>query len=266
MEEIDLKELIAIFMRKKFLIISVLIIAGILGAIYTINFIVPEYQSSTKLILVQVREQNQDVDEDMTASITATDINLNSNIVHNYTEVVTSKLVANQVIQNLNLNMSVDQFLAGLSVSSLPETEVIEITVTNTEPELACTIANEVAAVFVQKTEEIFKVNNIYVLDTAEVDNIPVNIHLIKNIFIAACIGLVIVSAYILLINTLDTTVKSDTDIERILKVPVLTSIVYTDDSVKKKTKSKSSSSSSSYGPTESKNSYKTTYRNGGKM
>lgn len=264
MEEIDLKELIAIFMRKKFLIISILIISGILGAIYTINFMVPEYQSTTKLILVQVREQNQGTtDEDMTASITATDINLNSNIVHNYTEVVTSKMVANQVIQNLNLNMTVEEFLEGISVVSLPDTEVIEITVTNTEPELACTIANEIAAVFVQKTEEIFKVNNIYVLDTAEVDNIPVNIHLIKNIIIAAFIGLIIVSAYILLINTLDTTVKTDTDIERILKVPVLTSIVYTDDSIKKKTKSKSSSSSSSY---DSLGKRKTTYGNGGKI
>ncbi len=261
MEEIDLKELIAIFMRKKFLIISILIISGILGAIYTINFIVPEYQSTTKLILVQVREQNQVTDEDTTASITATDINLNSNIVHNYTEIVTSKLVANQVIQNLNLNMTVEDFLKGISVVSLPDTEVIEVTVTNTEPELACTIANEIAAVFVQKTEEIFKVNNIYVLDTAEVDDIPINIHLIKNIIIAAFIGFILVSAYILLINTLDTTVKTDTDIERIIKVPVLTSIVYTDEAVKKKTKSKSSSSSSLVSGKR-----KTTYGNGGKI
>ena len=38
MEEIDLKELIDMFLRKKFLIILVIIVFAALGAIYTLKF------------------------------------------------------------------------------------------------------------------------------------------------------------------------------------------------------------------------------------
>ena len=47
MEEIDLKELISMFLEKKFLIVLVVIVFAMLGAIYTLKFVVPEYQSTT---------------------------------------------------------------------------------------------------------------------------------------------------------------------------------------------------------------------------
>ena len=102
MEEIDLKELLDMFLEKKFLIIIVVIIATILGVIYTTKILVPEYQSSTSLVLVQVGGENL---ED-TNSITTTDITLNSNLVDDYREIAKSKSVATKVISNLNLDMS----------------------------------------------------------------------------------------------------------------------------------------------------------------
>ena len=94
------------------------------------------------------------------------------------------------------------------------------------------------AKVFIEKVDEIYKVSNVHVLDEAQVSNIPSNVNLIKNIIIFAFIGFILVSAYILLINMLDTTVKTDTDIEKALHVPVLASIVLTDEDVRKKSMS----------------------------
>ena len=54
MEELDLKELISMFLEKKLLIILVIIIFAIMGAIYTLKFIVPEYEASISLVLVQL--------------------------------------------------------------------------------------------------------------------------------------------------------------------------------------------------------------------
>lgn len=250
MEEIDLRELISIFMRKKFLIIIVVIITSIIGAIYTANFIVPEYTSTASLILAQVNELTA---IDATKSITSTDITLNSNLVGNYIELAKSKLVASQVIENLKLDMDLKTFQSGVSITTLEDTEVIRITVTNVDPQLACDIANEIAKVFMEKTEYIFKVSNVHIVDIAEVSDNPSNINLLKNIFISACLGFILVSAYILLINMLDTTVKTDTDIEKLLKVPVLTSIILSDDSVKKKTKSKSKFKSKSKSKSKNK-------------
>ncbi len=234
MEEIDLKELIEMFLEKKFLIIFIVALFAILGAVYTTEFITPMYQSSTSLVLVQTgSERNKTEDSD---SITTTDLTLNSKLIDAYKVIANSKVVANTVIKNLKLEMKTEELQEAVSVSSNSEAELI-ITVKSTVPQEACKIANELANVFKDKVTEIYKVENLYVLDVAEIQHEPFNINLIKNIIIFAFVGGVLVAGYILLINMLDTTVKTDSDIERALCVPVLASIVLTGDGNKKKAK-----------------------------
>jgi len=239
MEELDLKELISIFLNKKYLIIIVLLVSAILGIIYTNNFITPLYQSSTTLVLVQIGSDNIS----QQSSITTTDVTLNSKLVDDYSEIAKSKTVASTVKNNLNLQQSIEDIQESVSVTAIAETEVIRITVTNSDPGLAYAIANEVATVFKDKVNEIYKVSNVHVLDKAEVPNEPSNIHLLKNIVIFMFVGFILVSAYILLINMLDTTIKTDLDIEKNLGLPVLASIVLTDENVKKKIKKNSNTS-----------------------
>ena len=49
MEELDLKELISMFLEKKLLIILVVIIFALMGAIYTLKFVTTIYQSTTRV-------------------------------------------------------------------------------------------------------------------------------------------------------------------------------------------------------------------------
>lgn len=235
MEEIDLKELIDMFLRKKFLIILMIIVFAALGAIYTLKFITPEYQATTNLILVQIRTDLSSSADPNSNSITTTDVTLNSKLVQDYMEIIKSKRVLYKVIENLNLNQTYTQLKSNITVNSKSDTELIEITVTDVNPDNACKIANEVAEIFMDEVETLFNVRNVLVLDVAETNHQPSNINLSKNIVIFAFIGLITVSAYILLVNMLDTTVSTDTDIERAIKVPVLASIVLTEESNAKK-------------------------------
>ena len=239
MEELDLKELISIFLNKKYLIIIVLLLFAIFGIVYTNKILTPLYQSSTTLVLVQIGSDNIS----QQTSITTTDVTLNSKLVDDYREIAKSKTVASTVKDNLNLQQSIEDIQESISVTAISETEVIKITVTNPDPELAYSIANEVAIVFKDKVNEIYKVSNVHVLDKAEIPNEPSNIHLLKNIVIFMFVGFILVSAYILLINMLDTTIKTDLDIEKNLGLPVLASIVLTDENVKKKIKKNSNTS-----------------------
>ena len=239
MEELDLKELISIFLNKKYLIIIVLLLFAIFGIVYTNKILTPLYQSSTTLVLVQIGSDNIS----QQTSITTTDVTLNSKLVDDYREIAKSKTVASTVKDNLNLQQSIEDIQESISVTAISETEVIKITVTNPDPELAYSIANEVATVFKDKVNEIYKVSNVHVLDKAEIPNEPSNIHLLKNIVIFMFVGFILVSAYILLVNMLDTTVKTDTDIEKTIGLPVLASIVLTDENVKKKIKKKNNTS-----------------------
>ena len=233
MEELDLKELISMFLEKKLLIVLVVIIFALMGAIYTLKFVTPIYQSTTSLVLAQIGGDNSEESN----SITSSDIALNTNLIDNYRVIAKSKSVAQEVIDNLNLDTTVEILRNRISVTTESDSEVIKITVLDEDPELACKITSEVAEIFMGKVETIYKVNNITVLDKAEMETTPSNINLTKNIVICAFVGGILIAGYILLINMLDTTVKTDTDIEKALDIPVLASIVLTDDATKKKFK-----------------------------
>ena len=112
-----------------------------------------------------------------------------------------------------------------VSVSAVEDADIIRITVTNEDADEAAKIANEIAKVFSDKIKELYKINNINVLDQAVPDYIPSNINHTKDVIIFAFIGVVISVAYVLIANMLDTTIKSTEDIEKGFGIPVLVSI-----------------------------------------
>ena len=221
MEELDLKQLFNIFWSKKVQIILIVLIFIVLGVIYTIGFTTPMYSSSTTLLLAGSESSGGET----TNSITTTDITLNSKLVSTYSVLVRSKDVLSQVISNLGMDISWESLRNNVKVSSVEDTEVIEISVTTNNAENSANIANEIAKVFTEKVAEIYNINNVHVVDEAEPENTPSNINHEKDVIIFAFIGLVVAVIYVLLANMLDTTVKTAEDIEKEFKLPVLASI-----------------------------------------
>ena len=221
MEELDLKELFKIFWTKRIQILLIVAIFIVIGIIYTVEFVTPMYTSSTTLVLAKLDNQAETAD-----TITTTDITINSKLVSTYSELVKSKKVLRQVISNLGIDISEEKLRNNVTVSSVKDTEVIEITVTNEDPVVAAKVANETAKVFIDNViTEMYNINNVHIVDEAEVDSNPSNINHARDIIIAAVIGIVVSVIYVLICNMLDTTVQSAEDIEKLLNMPVLVSI-----------------------------------------
>lgn len=223
MEELDLKELISIFWSKKAQIILIVAIFMVIGVIYTIGFVTPVYQSSTTLILAK-SDSNEGATKN-SDTITTTEVTLNSKLVSTYSELVKSKNVIREVRTNLGINEEEEMMRKGVTVSSVKDTELIEITVTNKDATYSAKIANEIAKVFTEKVKEYYNISNVYVVDEAEVNSNPSNINHTKDIAIFTFIGIVIAVMYVLVANMLDTTIKTQEDVERIFKIPVLAEI-----------------------------------------
>ena len=235
MEELDLKELFNIFWHKKIEILLIVLIFGVIGVIYTMGFVTPMYSASTTLVLASSGKNENLPDTGITTS-TATEVTVNSKLVSTYSELVKSKNILRQVISNLNMKIEEDTLRKNITVSSVKDTELIQITVKNEKPSYASQIANEIAKVFTEKVKEIYKIENVQIVDEAEVPNEPSNINHKRDVAIFALIGLVVSIGYVLLLNMLDTTVKTPEDIEEGLKLPVLAVIpIYETDIQKKK-------------------------------
>ena len=223
MEELDLKELFNIFWNKKVQIILIVLIFIAIGVIYTVGFVRPMYSSYTTLVLATV--ENTTGTTETTNSITTTDVTLNSKLVSTYSEIVKSKNVLRQVISNLGIEIEEETLRNNITVNSVKDTELIEITVSNENATYSAKVANEIAKVFTEKVKDIYNINNVHIVDEAEVSNNPSNINHIRDIIIFAVIGFVISAGYVLIANMLDTTIKTAEDIEKGFNVPVLASI-----------------------------------------
>lgn len=221
MEEIDLKELFNIFWSKKTQIILIILIFMTIGFIYTIQFTTPMYSSSTTLVLTTSGDDKSNIN----STITTTDITINSKLVSTYSELVKSKNILREVNLNLGIEIDENSLRDNIVVKSVSNTELIEITVENENPDNAAQIANEIARVFTEKVKDIYNINNVQIVDEAEPSSVPSNINHIRDIVMFACIGIVIAIIYVVIVNMLDTTIKTAEDIEVIYDIPVLASI-----------------------------------------
>ena len=142
MEELDLKELFNMFWTRKVHIILITLIFMVVGIIYSYVFVSPVYMSYTTLVLA-TSEDNSKGD-----TITTSDITINNNLVSTYSEIIKSKTVLKEVINNLGINKSEEQLKSNVSVSAVKSTQVIQINVTDSNPTQAKMIADEIAKVF----------------------------------------------------------------------------------------------------------------------
>ena len=222
MEELDLKELFEMFWNKKIKIILIVAIFAVIGVIYSIGFVVPEYTAFTKLVLAG---QSSDTTGNTTEAITTTDLTINSKLVGTYSELVTSNDVVRQVITNTGINISEEALKSSIEVSSVEDTDVIKISVTNQNPTYATKLTNETAKAFMEKVAEIYNINNVHVVDEAEEPQSPSNVNHLKDVVIFTFIGVVIAVGYVLIANMLDNTIKTREEVERLYKVPVIAEI-----------------------------------------
>ena len=216
MEEIDLKELFGYFWNKKFIILAFLVLFLLGGFIYSSKIQKPLYKSYTTILLTK---------EESSSTITSNDISLNRNLVDTYREIIKSRNVLGKVITNLNLDYSVDELMKKISVENINDTEIIKISVVDADQWKSMTIADEIAKVFNTEVVKLYSIQNIGVIDTAELPDKPYNINLIKTTALAGAVGLVIGLGLVFVIFYFDSTIKSSEEVERKLGLVVIGTI-----------------------------------------
>lgn len=224
--EMDLKELFNMFWSKKLEIFVIVILFVALGIFYTMYLVKPDYKSSTTLVLTKNTTDNE--------TITQSEVSLNQKLVATYSTLIKSDNVLRQVIRNLRLNIDEEDLRKSVSVSLVNGTQLIEICVTNEVPRNAQIYASEITKVFISKVKDIYKIDNISLVDEAKIERTPYNVNHVKDIILFTFIGLVVAFVYVFIENLLDTTIKTAEEAEKRLTLNVLASIPNYDYKIKK--------------------------------
>jgi len=220
-QELDLRDLWRMVANRWEIIVVIPLVAMLISAVVSIFFITPQYQSSaTLLVLKQQPEQ----------SLQYSDLQISRQLVQTYREIARSRRVLDSVIDNLKLDYSYGQLREKVEVTSVRDTEVIHITVTDPNPRLARRIANQVADSFKAQTEEIMQLESVTILDYAVIPSRPVSPRIPLNIAIALVVGLMVAAGLVFLLEYLDNTVKTPEDVQEYLGLPVLGIIPYVEE------------------------------------
>lgn len=227
MEEINLKDLLNFFIRKIPVIILITILVMALGISYTVFLKTPLYHGKTTLILL-----NNEGDQ---TTVTQSDIVLNQKLVAAYSEIIKSRRVLNQVIEELGLELAVEDLSEKVSVSSVSNTEIIKISVSDEDAKLAVRIADTIAAVFKTEVMELYNLENVSLIDRAEEEIEPYNIRPLRDFVLYFAVGVVVSCGMLMMVYYFDTSIKSSEMIEERLGVPVIGNIPLSGKSKKSK-------------------------------
>ena len=214
MENINIKEVTTFLLRKLWLILAILAVVVAGGEIYSNVLKTPLYESNTNVVLIS--------DNSTKTEITNNDVTLSNNLVKTYSEIVKSRNVLSKVIENLHLDESYESLKGQVTVSSVTSTQLISIKISDKDPKKAKEIADELGKVFKTEIKEIYKIDNVQIVDEAVEANSPYNINIVKESIIYLVAGLVlgVGAAYLLFI--MDKTIKDTDTVEKKLGLTVM--------------------------------------------
>ena len=214
---IDLREIFGMLRKRWLMIASITLIAAILAAGVSFFLLKPQYEASTTMIVSY--KQNQE------ALMDYNQLQMSQKLATTYSQIIKSNRIADKVIKKLDLDLSSKDLNSKISVSQVETTEIFKITVKDNDPELAALIANTEAEIFKQEINEMMKVDSVSTIDVAKVPESPVAPNKVMNIAIATVLGMMVSVGLVFVLEFLDRTYKTPSDIERHLGLPILGAI-----------------------------------------
>lgn len=223
MEEINIRDFLN-YLKKYVLVIAAVALALIIGVfIYDKSIKKPLYTTYTTIILTKSNETQTGT------TITQNDILLNQKLVETYSKIIKSKLVLEQVISETGVTYTAEELSENVSVEAYENTEMLKISVTDQDPELAASIANSIAQVFSGEIAKIYQINNISVVDVAVTPEEVSNNTLKRDLLIALFISIFGTIGVVFVVYYFDDTVKLTDDLEEEIGMPVVAKVFKSD-------------------------------------
>lgn len=215
-ETISLQDLFKTIRKRLGLIALLTILAITIAGVISFLVLTPVYQTSTEILV------NQSPAE--TGQLTNQNIQTDLQLINTYSGIIKSPAILDQVVEEMNLDMTTDQLTSKITVSNADQSQIVNITVQDENPAMAVEIANTTASVFENDIQELMNVDNVTILSPAVMKEnpSPVAPNPMLNMAIAGVVGLMLGVGIAFLLEYLDTSMKDQQDIEDVLGLPLL--------------------------------------------
>ncbi len=214
--EIDLGEIFHLLISHIGIIILSGIALGLVSILGTMLFITPQYESTTKIYVLNRQDSS---------TLTSQDMSTSTQLTKDYAELIKSRTVTEGVIAHLKLDVSHEKLLKMLSVETSTDTRIVTIKVKDTDPYRAAEIANSVRDVAAQHIQSVMDIEAVNVVETANIPDQKASPSLSRNGIIGGFLGCLLAAVIVIAVYLTNDTIRTSEDVERYLKLSVLGSI-----------------------------------------
>ncbi len=214
--EIDLRELFFVLLEKLGIIVFVTLLCATVAFAYTKFMVTPMYRSTTSIYVLN--KQNE-------GTVTSSDLSASTQLTYDYSQLIKSRSVAEEVIKRLNLKTTPEALIKRISTSTPSNSRIINISVLDANPETAKKIADMVRNEAAVKIQEVTACEAVNKVDEADVPRSKYSPSYTKNVCIGGAIGFVLTVGIILFMHLSDDTIKTSDDVEKYLGLSTLGSI-----------------------------------------
>ncbi len=212
-EELELYEIWEIIIKRWKLIVFIPLVVAIITLLYSSYLVTPLYSASTKLMILRTTDARE---------IYWQDIQTSRQLVETYREIALSRSVMTLAVEKGDLPYSAEGLQGRINVEGVRDTEIINLTATDPDPELARDLANVVAAAFMEEVVEIMNIENVRVVDAAVTPGGPVSPRTGRDVSIAFLVAFMGAVGLAFLLNYLDQTIKEPAEAQNLLNLPVI--------------------------------------------
>lgn len=228
--EIDLLELLRVLWSKIGYVILAALALGLLMVLVSKAFMKPQYESTTKMYVLSKQDSS---------TVTSGDLQASSLLTKDYAELIQSRQVVETVIAQLNLDLTYEEFLKKITVTTQNDTRILSITVKDEDPYVASQMADAIRVAASEHIQNVMNTEAVNVVDEANIPDEPVSPNIMKNGLIGAIAGAFIAIVIIIIVYLTNDTIQTSEDVERYLGVSTLGMIPLAEGQKKSKKKNK---------------------------
>ena len=213
--DISLQDILK-FLGKRIGII--LLCAAILGAsvlFFTKSFVSPQYEASVSIYVNNASGQEG-------GRLTSSDLQVALRLVATYINIIQSDTVLDKVIAASNADITTKQLRNMISADSIGDTEMFRVSVRTTDPELSMKLANLIAEIAPGEISQFIEGSTTKIIDRAKLPQEPCAPNYTLNTVLGTLIGAMLAILGLLLHMLLDTRIKTEEDLAKICKIPVM--------------------------------------------
>lgn len=227
-KSISIQELFVLLKRYFLLIVVAGIIGGAIAYCVCTYLVDPVYEANAKMIVNSRQEQ--------TGTVTNDQITSAQKLVDTYAIIIRSQTVLEPVVSKLQLNMDSEQLAKIVTVTSVNETQVMEIAVQSTNANMALQIVSEIVNACPEIIIDAVDAGSVKTVEPAHLLKKPVAPHTNLYTLLAAFLCMFATFAIVLVRFLMDNTYKSEFDLRNDLNLPILGVIPDYESSMKRKT------------------------------